>query len=422
MMRIIDKIKNLIRNRVAGKAIGFLSLLVLASCSMINEDLQPCAPAPDNYTLVDFTYTYNMSQFVNDTGEEEDWFDDHVGTVHLYIFDEDGTYEFDRAMTKADMTSDGIDFTMRFSDKELIPGKTYQFVAMAQGNHGGYEASLETPGFQIPLGKELIPGVSSIYDYEIKLDRDDDHEYDFGIINYKDEYGNNQAMIDTLWSTKPGEIQKATIKKVDYVPTAKKQPDVVTRVKVPMMRITNSVTVDLLHPQFSESTDPDNYLTLIDFPHGNGRIDFLGNLINDEETEELIYRSLRKNMINYTEKKANTTKSAPGTRADGDSYAIEAQFGVSRMMMNDQSSLQIRDAATNDMVAEITNFSRFIANAFGDEYGIPGQEFLDREYEFEITLALKDDEPNDDPEDNWSYIELYVKVLNWYVRINNVGF
>ena len=379
-----------------------LLLLSLSACSAVDEDLLPCAPPPNTYTTVRFVYDYNM--------QYTDLFDKHAGSVSLYVFDEDGIMLFRETKSKVDMPGNEVDFSMVFDDKTIIPGKTYNFVAMANGNHAGYDDMVaNTPGFQVEPSVEMIPGVSRIEDFIIKLDRDDDGTYDFGIVNYKDAYGDNNQMIDTVWSTKPDEVQTVTIPVTAYTPSPIQLPDVNVDVEIPMMRLTNSVKVNLYSGGFDQSTDPESYRMLIYFPNGNGTIDFTGTTY---PAQALFYQTLRKKMVPYT-------PGNPSTR-DG-SYALQGHFGVSRLQMDDESSMQIRDPETNDLITEIPDFSAFLAHAF-DYYGDEGQEFLDREYNFEVTITPKGLDPSDDPQDNWAYIEIYIEVLNWYVRINNIGF
>lgn len=443
------------RRSFIGRTLGTSLLLALCSCSMVEEDLEPCAPAPNVLTNVNFVYDYNMRY--------TDLFTQHVGSVYLYVFDENGTYLYRRTRHRADMGS-VIDFSIQFDTTEIKPGHIYQMVAIAQGNRVGYGASLETPGFQ--LQTEMVQGVSKIEDYIIKLDRNDDGEFDFGIVDYKDAYGNNSQMIDTVWSTKPDEVQIVRIPTLVYTPSVEKHPDEVYDVTIPMMRLTNSIKVNLVSNAFNAATNTDDYTMLVHFPNGNGTIDFTGTVY---PAQELYYRTLRKTITTYipgderydpvtsdenqetsAKQSLGTRHSAPGTRADAQ-YAIEAQFGVSRLQMNDESSLQIRDTKTGNMIVEIPNFSKFLADAFSGE-DLDGQEFLDREYNFEISIGVGElppsspsipdnpdnpggdepggdepvpdepgpDEPSiEDPENNWNWIDIYIETLAWYVRIHN---
>lgn len=371
--------------------LAFLILTGMTSCDAIYEDMPECAPAPDTYTVVDFVYDYNM--------QKKDLLKEHIGSVYLYVFDTDGIYRIRREVHRSDMKGD-IDFSMRFDTTEIVPGNTYWFVAVAQANHVGYQASLETPGFT--LDSEMIPGISTIYDYRLKLDRDDNNEYDFGVVDYKDVYGNTETMMDTIWSTRPDEVQVAQIPRMEYKPSLNKQPDQVVNVTIPMMRITNSLTVRLANSNFDENTSADKYHLLIHFPHGNGTIDFTGNTLPDKE---FYYRTLRKNMVHVT------TETRAGEDADAkDVYDIQGVFGLSRLTVGDESSLQIRDGETYEILAEIPNFSEFLAKYF--EHGFDDdQEFLDREYDFELEVNLTD-------EGKINYIDIIVAVLGWHVRVS----
>lgn len=377
---------------------------IFTGCGWITEDMPECAPAPNTYTTVEFVYDYNM------TGEN--LFNKNVGSVYLYVFDSKGIYRYRREAHRALMPPGDINFSMLFDDLQLQPGQTYQLVAVAQGNYTGYQASLGTPGFT--LQTEMVPGISTINDYILKLDRDNDGTFDFGVVNYKDAYGHTDTMIDTLWTTKPNEVQIAPIPDLVYTPSVNKEPDRELQFSVPMMRITNSIKLNLINDLFDENTNVDDYLLLIDFPNGNGTIDFTGNTL---PAQELYYRSLRKMMKPYTPHRPGDSKNKPAfsTKADENStYALEATFGVSRLQVTDGSSLQVRDAQTNEIIYKLDDFSQWLADYF--EHGFDDdQEFLDREYDFEIDIKLDDD-------GSLIYLQAGINILGWGKRIQVVDF
>ena len=387
-----------LNRRFSGLHLALLILFpVLAvSCSMVNEDLPPCSEQPNTITRVHFVYDYNM--------QYTDLFDRHVGSAYLYVFDEDSVMLFRETKHRADMRAGQIDFTMVFDTTDLKPGKTYHMVAMAQGNRIGLEASMATPGFQVQ--KDMIPGLSRISDYIIKLDRDEDGYEDFGVVDYKDVYGNNQQMIDTVWSTKPDEVQTVHIPYIQMTPTAEKLPDNEVDVVMPMMRLTNAISVNVVSSSFGVGTDTDIYSLLIYFPSGNGTIDFTGTVY---PYQPLYYRTLRKQMVKYNDKKQGDSFDSTKADDDGNTYALQGQFGVSRLQMNDESSFQVRNPDTNEIVAEIPNFSRYLANAF-DYYGEQGQEFLDREYNFEVNVSL-------DENGKIYWMQIGCSILGWSKRI-----
>ena len=88
---------------------------VMASCDMMEQDLDDCP-----YGLyVNFKYDYNL--------QRADMFNDHVGSVTLYIFDEDGnlvkTQEESNVGGVSPLSDPG--YAMHITD--LAPGH-YQFI------------------------------------------------------------------------------------------------------------------------------------------------------------------------------------------------------------------------------------------------------------------------------------------------------
>lgn len=378
------------------------SVSLLASCGMVNEDMEPCGEIGRNITVVDFQYTYNMSKWIS--GQEEDWFDSHAGSVYLYVFNEDGVY-LNRYEKHKDEFEPGDSFTMVFDEDELLPGTTYNFVAVAQGSTKGYTGDDEYQWFKVV--NPMVPGLSRIEDYILKLDRETPEGFsEIGVINYKDQYGNTQQMIDTLWTTKPDEVQKVTINpRVEYKLSVEDQPDNITNVVVPMMRITNSVIVNLHSQMFTPDTDPNIYHVVIHFPHGNGTVDFTGDI--SQSSQELFYQSLIKSMVPYVTRASGGEIDATDTQK----YALQSRFGISRLMLGDESTLQIRDASKEGypILLEIP-FTDYLAS-LGKGLFNDTQEFLDREYDFQLDIALGEDSMP-------VYIDISVNVLGWTKRIH----
>lgn len=405
--------KNLFIKKLSGSyALSImLCALIFTSCNnMIFEDLPECAPPPRTYTVVNFVYDYNMSGA--NTGNYEDWFDDHAGSVYLYIFDKYGKY-LDRREKHKEFFERGEDFTMTFTDEELIPGETYDFVAVAQGNTMGLTASDDYNWFRLVY--PMIPGESTIKDYILRLDRDTNNDgfAEVGVVNYKDQYGNTQQMIDTLWTTKPDEVQTVTIRKEVYVPSIEQQPDVVTEVTVPMMRITNSIRVNVVNPSFREDTDVDSYHVVIYFPKGNGTVDFTGDI--SQSPMPLYYQSLVKKMVPYQERiySRSSNEEEYFTRAGEDQYTLQALFGVSRLQTSDGSQLQLYSADNPDEpIYVIEDFSKTLAEYLNDpSWEMGNQEFLDREYNFDVEITLTGGDP---------LVALTIDILPWWVRVNDI--
>lgn len=390
-------------------AVLIAAALTLGSCDLMHDDLAPCATDPAVTTVVNFVYDYNMSG--------EDLFDRHVGSVYLYVFDENDVFVGRYEKNKRDLDPVNPDFSMTFDGQTsaIRRGRTYKFVAVANGAEDGYDGDDETPGFK--LVNAMVPGVSTINDYILKLNRDDKMFADFGVVDYTQDYSGPDAMIDSVWTTKPDEVQ------VHDIPdpragfdSADQLPDHVEEVRIPMMRITNSIEVALTSPAFTADTRPSDYDILIYFPDGNGTIDFVGETLT-EISQPLYYRALRKRVDTYQTK--------TGTRAgeeDGEEdvqYAIYATFGVSRLKYGDGSSLQVRDPQTHEVLAEITDFSAYLNDRGNTEYDDP-QEYLDREYNFRLDLGLTGGGSGGGGHLWWSQVGIGVHdwaVRDWYVSL-----
>lgn len=440
-MKIFPILKRLSAKNVKLGAIPFATALTaiigLGACNMVNEDMDPCAPPPRIRAVVDFEYTYNMT--------EQDWFTSHAGSVYLYVFDDDDTFLFRRSRTKTIMEPNNIDFSIVLDENEIQLGHKYKFVAVALGNHAGYQASLETPGFQIPEENIMVPGVSKLDDYRLKLDRDGDGIYDFGVttddygvFNFKDAYNDNRLKLDTLWSTKPNSVQVLDVPYVEFKPQVEPYDDIEMNVLVPMMRITNSIKVNLLNSTFTAETDPKLFNVVIDFPNGNGTIGFTGTTY---PIQELMYLTLRKSMKQYQEKGTGAKydsepvddqpsqggnqsadpeeMGANGflTRADDSpTYALNAEFGVSRLQCNDGSFLEVSNAETGIVVCRINNLSDWLADYFSDSHYYGDQEYLDREYDFTIDIKLND------TGDGIEWWQIGCSILGWGKRVQYLDF
>ena len=103
---------------------------LLASCSLMHDDLEPC----DNGVYLHFRYDYNT--------QRADLFNYHVGGVVVMVYDKDGKYLFrqDAFNTDTDAPIRRHDFAVHLN---LQPGE-YQFLAIAKQKR--YEDALATKG------------------------------------------------------------------------------------------------------------------------------------------------------------------------------------------------------------------------------------------------------------------------------------
>ncbi len=220
-----------------GKRLFFLSLATITlsasmtSCGLMHDFFFYVSSSTDIYTSVRFVYDYNT--------QADDMFNDHVGAVTLYLFDQSGNYlsQIEKSNLSTGNALKSEDFKI---DIDLQPGK-YNLYAVAQGNQAGYEASLGTPGAKFRRCE--ISGSNKVEDFLITLDHN----------NGRVEH--NNVLIDTLWTTlSPQTIEIPVIN--DPIEGDVQQPDVVIEASVPLMRVTKHISITFWQSDYPYSIDP----------------------------------------------------------------------------------------------------------------------------------------------------------------------
>lgn len=121
-------LKHKIQHILAGAALVAATALGLASCSLVNEDLDPC---PEGVTLR-FVYDYNML-YANA-------FPAQVDCLTLLVYDQNGNFVTSRTETSSVLADENWRMTL-----DLPAGKTYKFVA-----YGGMECPQASFHFMTP--------------------------------------------------------------------------------------------------------------------------------------------------------------------------------------------------------------------------------------------------------------------------------
>lgn len=353
-----------------------LALAGLCSCSLMHDDLDPCAVAPDTYTTVNFVYDYNTAS--------DDLFSSHVGALTLYVCDDDGKLilTVDRSNFAHQWALADEGFAIQFGQDEIVPGHSYSFYAVAHANPGGYDATIRRQSLSFvrnglsdnsPLGNLLL---------SLPLEN--------GSLNH---YG---AMVDTLWTT----LQPARLE----VPAAvtpregdPQEPDRYLQATVPLMRVTNHLKVSFWQEDFKQSINPDDYELSLEFPKANHGLGIDGSIQSS-------------GTIAYTP----FALSATSRQIDGTATAcLVAEFGLSRLMADGGAALVIKNKLTSE-VTRIDNIERLLARgreAFAAQ-GWSEQEYLDREYDFALDIPLQGRMPR--------WVQVNVEALSWSKRVLNV--
>lgn len=351
------------------------TLLVASSCDMMHEDRDDCPTG----LYITFKYDYNL--------QRADMFNDHVGAVTLYVFDEQGrlvkTQEESNRGT-AQPLKDPM-YKMHITD---LPDGRYQFIALA--GQKSYSDQLTTQRAKFKR-TDMATG-SNMTDLEIMLD----HIANSGVLK---DYGegttadymveNNALPLDTLWHG----MKTALVEVKNTRPTYD---------TISLVRDTKRILVTL-----REIDDP----TLMDVNDYEFRIiDKNTHILWDnslDETDEVVYTPY----FTDTVTDADQTKDKDGNDA-GYGKTAKAEFMTSRLLAhnstNDDAKLVIINKETGKPVVDVDLTTMLSRLKVYDDYHYSNQEFLDRGYDYQLHFYLIGG--------RLKYVDINIDVLSWAVR------
>ena len=336
---------------------------LLASCNdLMHDDLPPCDMCVD----LQFKYDYNV--------QRADMFNDHVGGVSVFVFDEQGNL-----VARQDAANEGKsrplkdpNYAMRI---DLQPGK-YRFATFAFQKK--YEEALSQAGAKFHI--EAPAAGESIEKLRARLDRN------AGKVE-------NQALpLDTLWQG----LSNETVEVKDLQ---------VTHHTISLIRDTKQLTISL--HQLDEPADIHAEDFSYQITDANGYINYDNSLLPDEE-------------LTYTPYYTWTTE-FKDTEGNVKERTAHAALMFSRLIWhpaeeNDKNAiLTITNKTTGEEVARI-NLADFLAQGRGafEARHYSEQEFLDREYDYKLDFFLQGNQ--------WKYVQLSISILDWSKRIQRVDF
>lgn len=361
------RMKYLSIKRLAWLCMAALSAPVFTSCDMMTEDREDCPIG----LYLNFKYDYNL--------ERADMFNDHVGAVDVYVFDQDGKYvtkqseaNIGSSMPLADPT-----YTMHM---DLDPGK-YQFIVLAGQNTYAEQMEAGRPRF---VRTEPQKG-DDMKTLDIRLETT--------------QQGNNMLLVDnhglpldTLWHGMEVEPVEVYAEKPTYH-------------TISLMRDTKKINVTLREIDDPTQMDINNYdLRITD---RNAHILWDNSL---DETDWVVYTP---------HATWNTDDRTPALDANGNEMEELGQIGhadfmTSRILYHDDAAddgrLTITNKVTGQEVATL-NLPDILSRLRTSEdiYRYSAQEFLDRGYDYQLDIFLKGD--------RLAYINISISVLGWSKRI-----
>ena len=337
------------------------------SCSMMQDDLDDCPTG----LYLSFKYDYNL--------QRADMFNDHVGAVTVYVFDEEGRYvtKQEEANVPGHAPLSSPLYTMRMN---LAPGK-YKFLVLA--GQKDYEAQLAGGGARF-VRREPGAGDAMEGALDVTLDRV------AGAAGWEVAHGG--LPLDTLWHGM--ELSAAEV--FEGKPTYD---------TISLVRDTKHINVSLREIDDPTQMDVANYeFRIID---RNARILWDNSL---DEAEQ----------VAYTPYAAwNTDDRVPATDAEGNDlgqpgHIAHVEFMTSRILYHED--------AADDGILSVTNHETGVEvirvnlpdmlcrlRKYADIYRYSPQEFLDRGYDYQMDFFLKGGE--------LAYVNIGISVLNWSVRV-----
>ena len=353
--------------RLTWLCITALSASVFTSCEMMKEDRDDCPVG----LYLNFEYNYNL--------ERADMFNDHVGSVDVYVFDEEGKYVTCQSETNVGDYRPLADpaYLMHMN---LIPGR-YKFIVLAGQN--AYADQLES-GRAHFVRSELNVG-DDMTALNIKLDTQAD--------------GNNMLLVDnhglpldTLWHG----METTAVEVFPEKPTYH---------TISLMRDTKKINVTLRELDDPTVMDIANYdMTITD--HNN-------HLLWDNSLNET-------NPVVYTPHATwNTDDRTPAFDPNGDPLETvgkigHADFMTSRILYHDNAAedgiLSVVNKTTGMEVIHV-NLPDLLSRLRNSEeiYRYSAQEFLDRGYDYQLDFFLKGDK--------LAYVNISISILGWSKRI-----
>ena len=337
------------------------TVLVLAACSQMSEDLPPCEV--EEGLDIHFKYDYNL--------QRANMFADHVGALTVYLFGEDGKYLQSQTVENnaegSPLKQDG--FKVHF---DVAPG-TYHYETVAwQKPYRDCEATAGAKfRTQLPTAKDFSRNALSVMLDTAPLPGTDTLLVD-----------NQQAPLDTLWmgyNVQPVEVKKGQV----------------TADTCSLVRHTKQISVTLRNVSEEEEIDVNDYDITLTARNETVNWD---HSVDSESTP-----------LRYTPYAAWNSPAVNSTTAHADFMTSRIVYNENRPELN--ATLSIVNKTTGNETVKVDLPYMLLLLRSSQELGWSKQEFLDRGYDYRLTFFLSGG--------RWVSAEVSVGILDWSVRISN---
>lgn len=342
-----------------------LAALMLTGCTGIMDDLQPCPSG----LYVHFKYDYNI--------QRADMFNDHCGTVTLYVFDSNG--KLVRTVTEENNTLSGNnplkshDFSICIPD---LPTGQYNLIALA--NQKPLAETLTGKGAK--YRRTAMNNGDDMTSLQVILDREEAAEPPYHI--------NAEAPMDTLWHAK-----RATPL---YYDATKETHDTLS-----LVRDTKMLTIGLHQLDKPTEIDIDDFdIFIID---NNRWLNYDNSIHEDDDIRYTPFYTWNTNTIDNDGNEIDKTAHASLTFNRLMSYG-DATKDALLCIVSKKDNKVVAQIDLPEMLAQGRNAPAYM------RYG--NQEYLDREYDYHLDFFLKNG--------TWEYASVRISILSWAIRIQNI--
>lgn len=394
--------------------------VALGACSMMEEDRSDC-PAG---LYVRFVYDYNT--------QRADMFKDHVGYVNVFVYDENGKKVAEKSVANTAATAPLAlyGYTMHFTPEELSSVSSsspagsstpHRYRLQAVAMQKDWNTALQTAGAKYRR-------TDAIDDQSLVITLDHASAPVAGASANGPHAVSNAAPLDTLWHTlkvmshapvsgfEVPSIPRTT-KPYSVHPTEEQMVSIeegkATYATVSLIRDTKHLNITLRQLDNPEDIYADDYEVTI--------VDDNATLASDNSIatgDSLLYTPYAQ-WTTYTDDAGTHLEGdvRPATRAIDIHRTAHYNIMFNRLMYDEDSrncaKLCIRNRKTSETVALINLPSILAEGRTAYELQNYGpQEYLDREYDYELDFFLKGSE--------WQYIDIRIHVLSWTKRKQNV--
>ena len=378
-------------------AASAVALMTMNACDSLYDDLDEC---PQGLT-VEFVYDYNV--------ERADMFNDHVGSVTLYVYDLAGrlvrTQTEENTATAKPLRDKNYRMTV-----EGLPVGEYRLLALA--NQRPYTQIASDPGIRYIRNE-----AQQREDLNVEL-----QQVPYAAAPQQPVY---QQQLDTLWH--------GTLRSVDYDATDTRIPipaqtvsvreGVFTHCTMSLVRDTKRLHV-AIHQTVNRADcdirDYEVYITDV-----NGRI-LYDNTVDTIGQPTITYRPFDEWNTYYDNVTGTSSYTVPEHEYE---MTAHADLDFNRLMLRpavgpvlpdlglingtEPAMLYLIHRTTGKEVLHI-NLAEYLAQGRGafERYAYSGQEFLDRAYDYRLDFTLVGEE--------WKFISLHIHTLPWNMRWQNV--